>query len=189
MTRQQAKANLVSFGIEEPTDEQVTNYLNQVNGETQKEKDRAEQYKKDAALVADLQKQLKEKEDANLTDIEKANKAVEDATAKIAELEKQIARSNTMKQLADKGITGEDAENLIREDGSFDIETLGKILSEREAAAATKKEQEIANNSTNPNGGSGQEKGTDEKTEDVKIAEAISFGHNASQDAKDYYKL
>lgn len=188
MTRQQAKANLVSFGIEEPTEEQITNYLNQVNGETQKEKDRAEQYKKDAQKVTDLEKQLSDMQNANLSDVEKANKATEDAMNKIAELEKQIARANTMKQLADKGITGEDAENLFREDGTFDIETLGKILSDREAAAATMKEREIAKNSTNPNGGGGESK-PDDKSADVKMAEQISFGHNASQEAKDYYKL
>lgn len=42
MSREQAKKNLISFGIEEPSEEQITNYLNQVNGETQKEKEKAE---------------------------------------------------------------------------------------------------------------------------------------------------
>ena len=45
MTREQAKQNLISIGVAEPTDEQVSNYLNQVNGETKKEKDRADGYK------------------------------------------------------------------------------------------------------------------------------------------------
>ena len=36
MTREQAKQNLISIGISEPTDEQVSNYLNQLNGETKK---------------------------------------------------------------------------------------------------------------------------------------------------------
>ena len=161
MTREQAKTNLVGFGIE-PTDEQVTNYLNQVNGESQKEKARAEQYKADAAKVKELTEKLAELENANLSDIEKANKAAEDANAKVAELEKQIAmttkRTEALKQLSGMGITGDEAESLINEDGVIsDYEALGKILSEREKAAATKKEQEIANNSTNPNGGEGGE--------------------------------
>lgn len=162
MTRDQAKTNLVGFGIAEPTDEQVTNYLNQVNGETQKEKARAEQYKADAAKVKELTDKLAELENANLSDIEKANKAAEDANAKVAELEKQIAmtakRTEALKHLSGMGITGDEAESLINEDGVIsDYEALGKILSEREKVAATKKEQEIANNSTNPNGGEGGE--------------------------------
>ena len=31
MTREQAKQNLIAIGVAEPTDEQVSNYLNQVN--------------------------------------------------------------------------------------------------------------------------------------------------------------
>ena len=48
MTREQAKQNLISIGVADPTDEQITNYLNQVNGETQKEKDKAAEYKEKA---------------------------------------------------------------------------------------------------------------------------------------------
>ena len=181
MTREQAKANLSGFGIE-PTEEQITAYLNQVNGESQKEKARAEQYKEDAKKVSELQK------NANLSDIEKANKSVEEANTKIAELEKQIKRTETLKALADRGITGDDATNLIHEDGTIDFDTLGKILTDRETEAAKKKEQEIASNSTNPNGGKGEE-GKDEKPADVTFAETISFGNSASQDDRDAYKL
>lgn len=188
MTRETAKQNLIGFGIENPTDEQVTNYLNQVNGESQKEKARAEQYKEDAKKVSELQKKLTEMENANLSDIEKANKSVEEANTKIAELEKQIKRTETLKALADKGITGDDATNLIHEDGTIDFDTLGKILTDRETEAAKKKEQEIASSSTNPNGGKGEE-GKDEKPVDVSFAETISFGNSASQDDRDAYKL
>lgn len=38
MTREQAKQNLIAIGVAEPTDEQVSNYLNQVNGETKRRK-------------------------------------------------------------------------------------------------------------------------------------------------------
>lgn len=190
MTRQQAKANLEAMGIEEPTDEQISTYLNQVNGDIQREKDRAEQYKKDADRVKDLTAQLEQLQNANLSDIEKANKATEDANKQLAALQSKMARMETLKSLADKGIIGEDAENLIHEDGSLDFETLGKIISDREAKAANAKEQEIAKNATNPNGGSSSGgNGNDEKPDDVKNAEAISFGNSVSSDAKDYYKL
>ena len=189
MTRQEAKQNLINLGIEEPSDEAVTNYLNQVNGVAQKEKDRADAYKKDADKVKELTAKIQEMEDAKLSDIDKANRATEQANAQLEELKSQMKRMETMKALADKGITGEDAENLIHEDGSIDFETLGKIISQREEAAKVAKEQEIAKNSTNPNGGSSNDNGKDDKPEDVKMAEAISFGNSASEDAKDYYKI
>ena len=63
MNREQAKENLKSFGIEEPTDEQVTAYLNQVHGESNKEKQRADRLKEQADKVEALEKQLKDLND------------------------------------------------------------------------------------------------------------------------------
>ena len=40
MTREQAKQKLISFGVAEPTDEQISDLLNSINAETKKEKDR-----------------------------------------------------------------------------------------------------------------------------------------------------
>ena len=40
MTREQAKQNLIGIGIAEPTDEQITNYLNQIGAETKSYKDK-----------------------------------------------------------------------------------------------------------------------------------------------------
>ena len=39
MTREQAKQKLISFGVAEPTDEQISDLLNSVNAETKKEKE------------------------------------------------------------------------------------------------------------------------------------------------------
>ena len=189
MTRAQAKSNLESLGFTEVSEEMITNYLNQVNGDILKEKEKAEQYKKDADKVKELTAQLEQMQNANLSDIEKANKATQDAQNQLAELQGKMKRIETLKSLADKGITGEDAENLIHEDGSIDFETLGKIISDREAKAATLKEQEIAKNATNPNGGNADNGSKDDKPADVSNAEGISFGNTASNDAKDFYKL
>ena len=190
MTREEAKKNLVTIGIAEPTDEQITNYLNQLNGETKKEKDRADQYKKDAEQVKELTSKIAELESANLSDAEKQAKEMEDVRSQLAEAQKKNARMETLNALAKKGITGEDAENLIHEDGTLDFETLGKIISERESAAATKKEQEIAKGASNPNGGSGDDKGGERKSEDVVFAESITFGAaSVKAEEKDYYKL
>ena len=93
MTREQAKANLVALGIAEPTDEQVTSYLNTVNGETKKEKDRADKYKLDADKAGELQKKLDEIANQNLSEVEKANKATEEALSQVAALQKRIDRA------------------------------------------------------------------------------------------------
>lgn len=191
MTREQAKTNLINLGIAEPSDEQVTNYLNTVNGETKKEKDRADKYKLDADKAAQLQKQLDDIANQNLSEVEKANKATEDAMAQVAVLQKRIDRAEQLKALAEKGITGEQAEKLISEDGKLDYEVLGQIISDRENAAKIAKEQEIANNQGNPGGGeSGAEGKSDDKPDDVKNAETLNFGV-APKDAQDtfsYYK-
>lgn len=172
MTREQAKQNLISIGVAEPTDEQVTNYLNQVNGETKKEKERADGLKAKADKSDELQAQIDALNEQNMTDIEKANKATELANGKIAELEKQIARSNQLTQLSAMGIVGEQAEKLIGENG-LDYSILGQIISERESKAAIAKEQEIASKGGNPSGGAGGQGGTD-KTAAEKVAETVT---------------
>ena len=62
------------------------------------------------------------------------------------------------------------------------------VAAEKETAAAQAKEQEIANNSENPGGGTAG--GENKKTADVENAEKISFGKPAeSAEAKDHYVL
>lgn len=174
MTREQAKQNLIAIGVAEPTDEQVSNYLNQVNGETKKEKDRADGYKAKADTADDLQKQLDELQAGNLTELEKANKALDTANKKIAELEKAQAIATQRASAASKfNVTAEQAAQIVKDDGSFDYDVLGKIISEKETAAAQAKEQEIAKGSTNPGGGTAGGNKDNEKTEAEKAAESI----------------
>jgi len=188
MTREQAKATLISCGVAEPTDEQITNYLNTVNGEIKKEKDRADRYKADADKAAELQQKLDEIANQNLSEVEKANKSTEEALRQNAELQKRLDRMEQMNKLAEKGIIGEQAEKLIDGDGKLDFEVLGQIISDRENAAKVAKEQEIANNQGNPGGGQPDPK--DATPEDVKNAESITFGAapKDAQAAFDYYK-
>lgn len=174
MTREQAKQNLIAIGVAEPTDEQVSNYLNQVNGETKKEKDRADGYKAKADTADDLQKQLDELQAGNLTELEKANKALDTANKQIAELEKAQAIATQRASAASKfNVTAEQAAQIVKDDGSFDYDVLGKIISEKETAAAQAKEQEIAKGSTNPGGGTAGGNKDNEKTEAEKAAESI----------------
>lgn len=172
MTRQQARANLVAIGIAEPTEEQITNYLDQVGGETKRERDRADRYKADADRTADLQKQLDDLNSANLSEVEKANRDREDALKQIAALNKQLTTMQTMQSLAERGIVGEDAKSLINEDGSINFETLGKIISDRETSAAAAKERELLQNTPNPKGGSGNGNGPEKSLAET-LAEKV----------------
>lgn len=172
MTREQAKQNLISIGVTEPTDEQITNYLNQVNGETQKEKDKAAEYKEKADKADEYKAKIDELEAGNLTEVEKANKALELANEQIAKMQKENSiRDLREKSMTDFKITAEQAKTVVKDDGSFDTAALGKIMSEKETAAAQAKEQEIAGKQDIPGGGSAG--GGKDKTEAEKTAEAI----------------
>ena len=73
MTREQAKQFLVTVGVAEPTDEQISAYLNSVNGAVKAEKDKADALKKDADLAKELQEKLDAINAEKMSDIEKAN--------------------------------------------------------------------------------------------------------------------
>lgn len=155
MTREQAKQNLISIGVEEPTEDQISNYLNQLNGETQKEKDKAKQYKEKAEKADELQEKIDELEAGNLTELEKANKDLETAHKQIAEMQKSNAiRDQREAAMTNFKITADQAKTIVKDDGSIDYAELGKIMSEKETAAAQAKEQEIAKNQDIPGGGS-----------------------------------
>ena len=170
MTRENAKANLIAIGIAEPTDEQITNYLNQIGGETKREKDLAGKYKGDALKVKELQEQLEELANKNLSEVDLAKKETEKATTRVADLEKQIAIMQRKNALAEKGIVGEQADKLFREDGSFDFDVFGQILSERVESAKSQKEKELLEKTPNPKGSN---KGTPEMTEVEQMASAV----------------
>lgn len=172
----------------EATDEQITNLLNQNNSEVAKEKNKVSQYKAKADTADSLQKQLDDLQAGNLTELEKANKALETANQQIADLQKSNAiRDQREAAMTNFKITAEQAKTVVKDDGSLDYTELGKIMSEKETAAAQAKEQEIAKNQDIPGGGSagGSRK---EKTADVENAEQITFGNPAANaEAKNYY--
>lgn len=190
MTREQAKQNLISIGVSDPTDEQITNYLNQVNGETQKEKEKAAEYKEKADKADEYKAKIDELEAGNLTEVEKANKALELANEQIAKMQKDNSiRDLREKAMTDFKVTAEQAKTIVKDDGSFDTAALGKIMSEKETAAAQAKEQEIAKYQDVPGGGSAGGKDKD-KTADVENAEKITFGNPASNsEAKNSYVI
>lgn len=172
------REDLIAMGIsEENADKIMADYGSTV----QKANAKAEQYKTDAKKAVELQEELDRINEEKLSDIEKANKATETANNRVAELESQVKSMQTRAKLAEKGIVGEQAEKLFTEDGSIDFEILGQIISDRETAAATAKEKEIADNATNPGGGTG---GNNEQTKTKAEEFAETYGAAAKDAAK-----
>lgn len=171
----------------EATDEQITNLLNQNNSEVAKEKNKVSQYKAKADKADELQTQLDDLQAGNMTELEKANKALETANQQIADLQKNNAiRDLREKAMTDFKVTAEQAKTIIKEDGSFDTAELGKIMSEKETAAAQAKEQEIAKNQDIPGGGSNKG-GADNKTNAEKIAESLISNTPKNNDVLSHY--
>lgn len=180
MTREQVKQFIkTTFGIEEPTDEMVSAYLNNVNGAIKIEKDKADLLKADAEKAKELQEKLDAIEAEKLSDIDKANKATEKANTEIADLKKQIKSMETRTKLAELGIVGEQADKFFAETGEINFDVLKEVISEREKQASAQKEKELFDKTPNPNGGSG---GGDQKTEAEKFAE--SYGQTSANSNK-----
>lgn len=171
------------------TDEQITNLLNKSGEEMAREKEKANQYKVKADKADELQAQLDELQNGNMTELEKANKALETANQQIAKLQKDNAvRDLREKAMSDFGITAEQVKTVVKEDGSFDTTSLGKIISDMKANAIAEYEKNALNNTPNPsNGGKNDE--PDSKPADVANAEQISFGTVASAESQNSYVI
>lgn len=187
MTREQAKKNLISFGIEEPNEEQITNYLNQVNGETQKEKDKAEKLKEKADQYDEAQRLLEEERQKNMTAEERLAESERIANEKAAEFAKKTNRLDAEKILLEAGLTSEDYEafidGIVSEDNeqtkTLATSLAGTFKSKNEAALQKAKQELLDAGGSGDEGGAGGS-GGDDKTEDVKFAEDIakSFSSN-----------
>lgn len=152
MTRVDAKELLISLGVEEPTDEAITNYLNTIQKEVKNAEDKANRYKADADKVKDLTKQLDEINNEKLTDAEKSAKAVDEANKRVAELEQTVKTMQLQKSLAEIGIVGDDATSLVGEDGSLNTEKLGEILTAREKNAVDVYKKQALDSTPSPDG-------------------------------------
>ena len=191
MTREEAKQNLIALGIAEPTDEQVTSYLNQFHNQPKPNPTPAPTpTPTPAPAPAPQPNPTPEPTPGSGEDIETLKNQIE-------ELRRENVKKDIRAYAAEKGLTGEQAEKVLAgfkddlESAKAAIDSMSEIISARETSAAQAKEKEILDKSTNPGGGSGGSGGGgDDKPEDVKNAEQISFGSKAAnQSEKDYYVM
>ena len=186
MTREQAKQKLISFGVAEPTEEQISDLLNSINAETKREKDRADSYKAKADKADELQTQLDDLNNKNLSDIEKANAERDKALNSVTDLQNQIKTMQLKTGLAEQGIVGEQADKLIESlnGGSFDTALLGQIISEKNKTAIADYEKKNLDGTPNPDGGKG---GDDKKSTAEKIAEKMFSGQKQENNILSHY--
>lgn len=163
LKREEVKQKLVEWGIENPTDEQISDYLATISKETKSAEDRAARFKAESDKVKDLEKQINELNNAKLTDEERSAKAVEEANQRVLELETTVKTMQLQKGLAEIGIVGEDATALVDEDGSLNIEKLGQIIGAREKAAVDVYKKEALDGTPAPDGKKGSEGEDDDK--------------------------
>lgn len=191
MTREEAKQNLIALGIAEPSDDQVTNYLNQFHNQPKPNPTPAPTPTPTPAPAPTPQPNpTPEPTPGSGEDIETLKNQIE-------ELRRENVKKDIRAYAAEKGLTGEQAEKVLAgfkddlESAKAAIDSMSEIISARETSAAQAKEKEILDKSTNPGGGSGGSGGGgDDKPEDVKNAEQISFGNKAAnQSEKDYYVM
>lgn len=164
------REDLAAMGL---TDEQIEKVIAENGKDVQTANAKATKNNAELERLQGIEKEFNAMKDQNLSEQEKAAKQLEEANKRIEELEKAQTLAAQRTSAADKfKITSEQAAQVVKDDGSFDFDALGKIISDKETAAAQAKEQEIANGSTNPGGGSAGG-GKDEKTEAEKTAETI----------------
>ena len=187
MSRDQAKNNLIAIGISEPTEEQITNYLNQVGGETKREKELAEKYKGDSLKVRELEAQLEEIANKNLSDVELAKKETEKANTRVNELEKTLALLQRKNKLAEKGIVGEIADKLIDANGSLDIDILGQLIADREALAKSQAEKALLGNTPDPTGGNKGNEASEFDTLATNVGKEIASMNQTTSDILKHY--
>ena len=158
------REELIAMGIsEENADKIMADYGSTV----QKANAKAEQYKAKADKADELQSQLDELNNQNMTEVEKATKALESANQKIAELEKRdIIRTQRANAMEKFGLTAEQASKVVTDDGATDYEVLGQIFADSKKSAIAEYEKQKLDGTPNPGGstgGSGEEKTTAER--------------------------
>ena len=179
MTRAECKQKLIDLGIAEPTEENITTYLDSITAETKKEKDKADKLNEQADKATELQKQLDEINEKGLSEAEKANKALEEANKKITELTSNTFKSEAKAILSKAGLEDADVDILIPgmvaglekvEDvqarANAYVGAIGKV---RENAIKEKEKKDLDGTGT-PGGNPG---GDDKKTEAAKYAEGL----------------
>ena len=184
MTREEARLNLVALGIEEPTDVQVTNYLNQFHSNRNQNPP--------IPSPAPVPQPVPNPEPPAPQPVPSNGEELEGLRQQIANLQRENARKDIAAYAVSKGLTGEQVQNILNAFGeNVDvakqaIDSISQIISDNRTAAAQEKEDELARGATNPGGGN-PGKGGDEKSTAEKIVEKMYGGKKTNNDILSHY--
>lgn len=176
------------------TEEQITAILN-INGADIETEKRKNVDPKELKRLQGIETEYNKLKDADLTDAEKIQKALQDAEAAKLDFAKKSNRLDVEKILVAAGLGEEDYKDLIDTLVSDDAErsknaatAFANLVSKQKEAAVQKTKEEMMDDTPTPGGDGGVKE--DEKTEDVKNIESMSFGgvDKNAQTARDYYK-
>ena len=176
ITREKAKEMLVELGVSEPTEEQITSYLNAINSEVLKEKEKADKYKADAQKKAELEAELERIKNEGLTADELRQKELEAANNRIAELEKGNIAAEVKAIFGSAGLAEEDYKEFLDGFTGFDVEaaktkakSLISVIENTKIATEKKVKEELLDGTKGggAGGSGGKEKTIAEKTAGV----------------------
>lgn len=187
MTREQVKEQ-----FPDATEEQITALLN-INGTDISNAKKGNIDAKELKRLQENDAAYKKLQDANLTDAEKIQKALDEAESSKKKFLKKSNRLEAEKILVAAGLTEEDYKDLIDGIVSDNEETtkalatsLAGMVSKQKEAAVQKTKEELMDGTKTPGGEGGS--GGDEKSEDVKFAEEIAKSFSVNQeDAKSVF--
>lgn len=206
MTREQAKQVLIGMGIEEPSDEQVTKYLDSVTGEVKKEKDKNTSLKEKADKAEALQKELDELKQQNMTDAEKAElerqkekaaneKRISDLESALANSQKEALTGKITSIFANAGMQGDayvaaikafsnmNAEDALKEAQTF-VDGISEVNKTTLDTAKAAWEKEVLEKTPNP-GGSASGGKNEEKSAAAEFAKNYSGRMNPETQTAD----
>ena len=188
MTREQ----LLALGY---TEEQVNQIMSLHGQATQSLRATVGQHE---ATINTLNGQLSALQSQKQTQTEPAppeNPELAEAQKQIAELRAEMNRKDIAVYASAKGLTGEQAENVLKAFGTdvelakSAIDSISQIISDSNKTAIADFEKQNLQTTPNPDGTTGNG-GVDDTPADLKNAEGITFGglSENAQTARDYYK-
>lgn len=183
MTREEARQNLMALGIEEPTDAQVTNYLNQFHSNRNQNSNMQTQTNEPFVQV-NAQNQNQQQNSGG-------NEELDGLRQQIADLQRENAKKDILAYAVSKGLTGDQVQNILNAFGENveiakqAIDSMAQIISDNRAAAAQEKEAEIARNASNPGGGSGN--GDGQKSQPEQIVSKLFGTQKQTNDILSHY--
>lgn len=181
MSRAEAKQLLIGFGITEPTEEQITNYLNSVNGEVQKEKAKADANKAELERLKKVEEELEAEKSKNLTAEEKLQAELKKAELSQKEFAQKTNQLAVEKIFVAAGLSEEDYKDFITDIVSDNAELSSKLanslvstITKQKDTAIQKTKEELLDKTPGPGKtGTGDDVGK-EKSEAEKLAEGLA---------------